>query len=63
LDANKDGIIGADELKNAAAALKPLDKNGDGELTPEELRGPRPSGDGRGSGGEQRRRPQPPADR
>jgi len=58
LDANKDGTLGADELKNAKAALKTLDKNNDGELTQEELRGPRPGGQGRGPGGGGR--PQPP---
>ena len=46
LDANKDGEISADELTNAAAALKTLDKNNDGKLTAEEfrpqpMRGPR----------------------
>ncbi|MEI6350770.1 MAG: hypothetical protein WCP06_06660 [Verrucomicrobiota bacterium] len=30
LDANGDGVIDADEIANAAAALKKLDKNGDG---------------------------------
>ncbi len=47
LDANHDGVIDATELSNAAAALKTLDKNGDGQLTPDELRpaGPQPAGD------------------
>ena len=45
LDANKDGIIDADEIKNAAAALAKLDKNGDGKLTQEELRPARGGGD------------------
>ena len=50
LDANKDGKISAEEIKGAADALKKLDKNGDGELTPDELR---PSGrPGGGRGGE-----------
>jgi hypothetical protein len=48
LDANKDGEIDATEIANAAAALKTLDKNGDGKLTGEEIRPPR--GD-RGPGG------------
>ncbi len=44
LDANHDGVISADEIANAPAALKTLDKNGDGQLTREELRpaGPPP---------------------
>lgn len=35
LDAN--GEISAEEMDNAAAALKKLDQNGDGKLTPDEL--------------------------
>ena len=42
LDANHDGVIDAEEIANASAALKQLDKNGDGELTPDELHPPRP---------------------
>jgi hypothetical protein len=37
LDANHDGVIDADEMANAPAALKTLDKNGDGKLTPDEF--------------------------
>lgn len=37
IDANKNGILEADELAGAPAALLKLDKNGDGELTREEL--------------------------
>ena len=44
LDANHDGVIDANEIANASAALKTLDKNGDGKLTPDELRPPRPQG-------------------
>jgi EF hand len=44
LDANRDGIIDADEIANAAQALLKLDKNGDGRLTPDEYRPPRPDG-------------------
>ncbi|HXS68712.1 MAG TPA: EF-hand domain-containing protein [Candidatus Polarisedimenticolia bacterium] len=44
LDANHDGVIDADEIANAPAALKKLDKNGDGKLTMDELRPPRPHG-------------------
>ncbi len=47
LDADKSGTISLEEVTNASAALLKLDKNGDGQLTPEELR-PR---DGRGHRG------------
>lgn len=49
LDANSDGEIDATELNNATAALKKLDKNGDGKLTREELR-PAGGPGGRGEG-------------
>ena len=49
LDANHDGVIDANEIANAPAALKTLDKNGDGQLTQDELRPPRPPrGEGQG---------------
>ena len=54
LDANHDGVIDAQEIANASAALKSLDRNGDGILTPDEFMGPRPQppgGPGRGPGG------------
>lgn len=59
LDPNSDGEIDATEIANATAALKKLDKNGDGKLTREELRpeggrGRGPGGPG-GEGGERRR--------
>ncbi|MDF3058819.1 MAG: hypothetical protein K0R17_3034 [Rariglobus sp.] len=41
-DANHDGAISADEMTNAAAALRKLDKNGDGKLTANELHPGRP---------------------
>ena len=50
LDANHDGVIDASEIANASAALKTLDKNGDGKLTPDEFMGPRPQMHG-GQGG------------
>jgi hypothetical protein len=50
LDANQDGTIDADEIANATTALKELDKNGDGQLTPDEYRPPRPPRQG-GQGG------------
>ena len=42
LDANHDRVIDASEIANAPAALKALDKNGDGQLTPDEFIGRRP---------------------
>jgi hypothetical protein len=54
LDANHDGVIDSNEIANASAALKSLDKNGDGKLTPDEFMGPRPQrpgGQGRNAGG------------
>jgi hypothetical protein len=50
LDADRNGEISAEEIKNAAAALKKLDKNGDGKLTRDELRPEFPAGAG-GPGG------------
>lgn len=41
LDLNHDGTIDADELANATASLKKLDRNGDGKLTEDEFRPPR----------------------
>ena len=42
LDLNKDGIISASEIAKAPESLKKLDKNGDGQITPDELRPPAP---------------------
>jgi len=63
LDTNKDGKLDAAEIANASAALKTLDKNNDGELTPDELGGPRPGndrGERGGPAGGPGRRPGPP---
>ena len=49
LDADRDGVVSAAELADAPAALKALDKNGDGKLTEDEVR-PR-FGEGRGGRG------------
>ncbi len=49
LDVNHDGIIDATEIANAPAELKTLDKNGDGKLTRDEYRPPRPPGMGDGN--------------
>jgi hypothetical protein len=54
LDADGDGTISSAEIANAPAALKKLDKNGDGSLSPDEFRPMRrgPGGPGgRGPGG------------
>jgi len=42
LDANHDKVIDASEIANATHALKSLDKNGDGKLTPDEYMGKPP---------------------
>ena len=42
LDANHDGVIDSNEIANASAELLTLDKNGDGQLTPDEYMPPRP---------------------
>lgn len=47
LDGNHDGVIDATEIDHASQALLTLDKNGDGQLTREELRPPRPEGEAR----------------
>ncbi len=44
MDLNKDGAIDADELSKASAALKTLDKNGDGKLSSDEYRPVLPGG-------------------
>lgn len=44
LDANSDGVLDKAEIQKAAKALLALDKNNDGQISGEELRGP---GDGR----------------
>jgi len=53
-DTNHDGVISADEIAAAPAALKALDKNGDGQLTSDELRPPRgPKGEKGAKGGKE----------
>ena len=51
LDANDDGEISADEIKNASKVLLTLDKNKDGKLTEDEIRPEFGSRGGRGRGG------------
>ena len=42
LDVNHDGVIDSNEIANASAELLTLDKNGDGQLTPDEYLPPLP---------------------
>ncbi len=51
LDVNNDGIIDSNEIANASAALKTLDKAGTGQLTRDEFMGPRPNRPPQDSGG------------
>lgn len=53
LDADKDGTISSEELKNAMAALSSLDKNKDGKLSEDEYRPPMGRGPGGGQAGGQ----------
>ncbi|MCX7825756.1 MAG: EF-hand domain-containing protein [Verrucomicrobiae bacterium] len=46
LDVNRDGVIDAAEIANAPVALRRLDKNGDGRLTPDEFWPPIPQDGG-----------------
>jgi len=62
LDANHDGVIDASEIANAPAALKTLDKNGDGQLTRDEYLPPRPKGPPDGGDQQDGQRPPPPPD-
>lgn len=59
LDVNSDGVIDEKEIANASAALKKLDKDGDGKLLMEELRPVRPANGEGGPNGvpEGQRRP------
>lgn len=60
LDADHDCVISAEEIANAAQALKRLDKNGDGQLSEDEVRPPRPPGDGRDPRAQDRPQRKPP---
>jgi hypothetical protein len=62
LDVNHDGVIDSNEIANASAELLTLDKNGDGKLTRDELRPPRPPQDGGTESGDDRPPGPPPGD-
>ncbi len=64
LDADHDKVISAEEIVASSTALTALDKDGDGALSREEIRQPRPEGKGagrppRGSGGDRPDGPPP----
>jgi len=62
LDTDGDGVLSAQEIANAPTALKTLDKNGDGDLTPDEFHGMARGGrrgPGFGGGDPSRRHPPP----
>jgi len=64
-DANHDGALSSDEIDAIPAALRKLDKNGDGKLTADELRpkGPPPRRNGpAGNNGEGKSGPRPEGD-
>ena len=65
LDTDDDGIISAKEIAAAPDSLKKLDKNGDGELTPDEYLGPPPNGGRKphDAGGNPQHADKPPGDR
>jgi len=58
-DADRDGVISEEEIEDASDALAKLDKNGDGEITREELMPPPPPG-GKPHGPPPGHRPPPP---
>jgi len=59
LDTDGDGTLDAAEIANAATALKTLDKNGDGQITPDETCPALGSGDLHGKGPDGGRGPRP----
>lgn len=61
-DGDHDGVIDADEIALAPDTLKALDKDGDGILSPAEMRPPGRGGEGRGQGKRGAGGPPPSAD-
>ena len=59
-DADRDGTLSAEEIENASEALGKLDRNGDGEITREEMRPPKPDGQGDGPDGPPKGKNPPP---
>jgi Ca2+-binding EF-hand superfamily protein len=59
LDTDHDGVVSAEEIKNSAVSLKTFDRNGDGQLTEDEVR-PAFGGNGGGRGGDRGQRPDGP---
>lgn len=60
-DANRDGVLSAEEILNAVDALGKLDQDGDGQITRDEMRPPRPDGESEvPEGPPPGRRPPPP---
>jgi Ca2+-binding EF-hand superfamily protein len=51
LDSNGDGVVDAAEIAAAPASLAKLDKDGDGQITSDEVRMAMPQGQGRGGPG------------
>jgi hypothetical protein len=45
-DVDRDGVLSEKEIAAAAEALGKLDRNGDGEITMDEMRPPKPDGEG-----------------
>lgn len=45
-DADRDGVLSAEEIRDAVDALGKLDQNGDGQITRDEMRPPRPDAGG-----------------
>lgn len=60
IDTDRDGVLSAEEISAAGETLTKLDKNGDGEITPDELRLPPPPRERRERDTEDEPLPKPP---